>query len=103
MVNQALETLPPAFREVIVLKEIDDLSYKEIAEIADIPIGTVMSRLARGRKQPRQPRDDHEPLDSVDHHADACPRPTTVGRRRLHGRALCARRAGGGGGSALSG
>lgn len=50
MVNQALETLPPAFREVIVLKEIDDLSYKEIAEIADIPIGTVMSRLARGRK-----------------------------------------------------
>jgi RNA polymerase sigma factor (sigma-70 family) len=50
MVNQALETLPPAFREVIVLKEMDDLSYKEIAEIAGIPIGTVMSRLARGRK-----------------------------------------------------
>jgi RNA polymerase sigma-70 factor (ECF subfamily) len=50
VVNQALENLPPAFREVIVLKEIDDLSYKEIAEIAGIPIGTVMSRLARGRK-----------------------------------------------------
>jgi RNA polymerase sigma-70 factor (ECF subfamily) len=50
MVNQALENLPPAFREVIVLKEIDELSYKEIAEIANIPIGTVMSRLARGRK-----------------------------------------------------
>jgi RNA polymerase sigma-70 factor (ECF subfamily) len=50
VVNQALESLPQAFREVIVLKEIDDFSYKEIAEIADIPLGTVMSRLARGRK-----------------------------------------------------
>jgi RNA polymerase sigma-70 factor (ECF subfamily) len=50
LVNQALESLPQTFREVIVLKEISDLSYKEIAEIADIPLGTVMSRLARGRK-----------------------------------------------------
>lgn len=50
LVNQALESLPQTFREVIVLKEINELSYKEIAEITDIPIGTVMSRLARGRK-----------------------------------------------------
>ncbi len=50
VVNQALEQLPAAFREIVVLKEIDDLSYKEIAEIAGIPLGTVMSRLARGRK-----------------------------------------------------
>jgi RNA polymerase sigma-70 factor (ECF subfamily) len=50
LVNQALESLPQQFREVIVLKEINELSYKEIAEIADIPLGTVMSRLARGRK-----------------------------------------------------
>jgi len=50
LVSQALESLPQTFREVIVLKEINDLSYKEIAEITDIPIGTVMSRLARGRK-----------------------------------------------------
>ena len=49
-VNQALEKLPPAFREVIVLKEMNDLSYKEIADIAGIPLGTVMSRLARARK-----------------------------------------------------
>jgi RNA polymerase sigma-70 factor, ECF subfamily len=49
-VNQALSQLPPAFREVLVLKEMDDLSYKQIAEVADIPIGTVMSRLARARK-----------------------------------------------------
>ena len=50
VVNQALESLPVQFREVVVLKEMDDLSYKQIAQIAGIPIGTVMSRLARGRK-----------------------------------------------------
>ena len=50
MVDQALESLPNAFREVIVLKEINDLSYKEISEITGVPLGTVMSRLARGRK-----------------------------------------------------
>jgi RNA polymerase sigma-70 factor (ECF subfamily) len=50
LVNQALEELPVAFREVIVMREIEDLSYKEIASVAAIPIGTVMSRLARGRE-----------------------------------------------------
>jgi RNA polymerase sigma-70 factor (ECF subfamily) len=50
LVNAALEQLPEEFREVIVLRELEDLSYKEIAGIAGIPIGTVMSRLARGRK-----------------------------------------------------
>ncbi len=50
-VNEALASLAPAFREVVILKEMDDLSYKQIAEIAGIPIGTVMSRLARARKQ----------------------------------------------------
>lgn len=49
-VNAALEKLPPAFREVIILKEMNDLSYKEIADIAGVPLGTVMSRLARARK-----------------------------------------------------
>jgi len=49
-VNQALERLPYTYREIVVLKEMDDLSYKEIAEVAGIPIGTVMSRLSRGRK-----------------------------------------------------
>jgi RNA polymerase sigma-70 factor (ECF subfamily) len=49
-VNQALERLPPAFREVLVMKEMDDLSYKQIAQVADIPIGTVMSRLSRARR-----------------------------------------------------
>ncbi|HET7548092.1 MAG TPA: sigma-70 family RNA polymerase sigma factor [Usitatibacter sp.] len=50
LVNQALEELPVGFREVIVMREIEDLSYKEIAAVAGIPIGTVMSRLARGRE-----------------------------------------------------
>jgi RNA polymerase sigma-70 factor (ECF subfamily) len=50
LVNQALEELPVGYREVIVLREIEDMSYKEIASVAGIPIGTVMSRLARGRE-----------------------------------------------------
>jgi RNA polymerase sigma factor (sigma-70 family) len=50
-VQEALEQLPPHFREVIVLREINQLNYRDIAEITSIPIGTVMSRLARGRQQ----------------------------------------------------
>jgi len=47
----ALDALPAEYREVIVLRELEELSYKEIAEIAGIPIGTVMSRLARARRR----------------------------------------------------
>lgn len=47
----ALEALPLEFREVLVLRELEGLSYKEIAEIAEVPVGTVMSRLARARRQ----------------------------------------------------
>ena len=50
----ALEALPVRSREVLILREIEGLSYKEIAEVADIPIGTVMSSLARGRAQLRE-------------------------------------------------
>jgi RNA polymerase sigma-70 factor (ECF subfamily) len=49
LVNQALEELPVGYREVIVMREIEDMSYKDIAAVAGIPIGTVMSRLSRGR------------------------------------------------------
>lgn len=49
-VQEAVGTLPPEFREVIILRELEQCSYKEIADIADIPIGTVMSRLSRGRR-----------------------------------------------------
>jgi RNA polymerase sigma-70 factor, ECF subfamily len=52
--NSALAGLPIAFREVLVLRELEDLSYQEIARIADIPVGTVMSRLARARGLMRQ-------------------------------------------------
>ena len=50
----ALDHLPPDFREVIVLREIEGLSYKEISEVVDVPVGTVMSRLARARKRLQQ-------------------------------------------------
>jgi RNA polymerase sigma-70 factor, ECF subfamily len=49
-VNALVAKLPAEFREVIVLREIEDLSYREIADIVGIPIGTVMSRLSRARK-----------------------------------------------------
>ncbi len=50
-VIQALEKLPVEYRELIVLRELEELSYKEIALIAGVPIGTVMSRLARARQR----------------------------------------------------
>ncbi len=51
MVRRAVDDLPLEFREVIILRELQGLSYKEIAEIAAIPLGTVMSRLARARQR----------------------------------------------------
>jgi RNA polymerase sigma-70 factor (ECF subfamily) len=49
-VKAALEELPEAFRLPVLLADVEEFSYKEIAEMLDIPIGTVMSRLHRGRK-----------------------------------------------------
>jgi RNA polymerase sigma-70 factor (ECF subfamily) len=51
VVRAALQQLPVDFREVIVLREIEGLSYKEIAAVVRVPIGTVMSRLARARER----------------------------------------------------
>jgi len=51
LLRQAIAALPLAFREVMVLREVEGMAYKEIAAIAGIPIGTVMSRLARARQQ----------------------------------------------------
>ena len=51
IVRRALEELPVEYREVLVLRELEEMSYKEIAGITDLPLGTVMSRLARGRKR----------------------------------------------------
>ncbi len=51
VVKDALEALPEQFRMAVLLADVEGFSYKEIAEITDVPIGTVMSRLHRGRKQ----------------------------------------------------
>ena len=53
-VREALEALPVAWREVLILRELEGLSYKEIADVAGIKIGTVMSRLARARSALQQ-------------------------------------------------
>ena len=50
-VRSALGNLPEDFRTVLVLREMEELSYREISEITQVPIGTVMSRLARGRQK----------------------------------------------------
>ena len=51
VVKEALEALPEQFRMAVLLADVEGFSYKEIAEITEVPIGTVMSRLHRGRKQ----------------------------------------------------
>jgi RNA polymerase sigma-70 factor (ECF subfamily) len=64
LLRHALEELPAEFREVLVLRELEGLSYKEIAGVAGIPLGTVMSRLARARERLHQclaPRLSKEP------------------------------------------
>ncbi|WP_211443948.1 RNA polymerase sigma factor [Collimonas humicola] len=49
LIHRALGALPVEYREVLVLRELEDMSYRDIATVAGVPIGTVMSRLARGR------------------------------------------------------
>lgn len=52
-IRRLVAELPPPFREAVVLRDINNLSYREIAEVAGIPVGTVMSRLARARSMLR--------------------------------------------------
>jgi RNA polymerase sigma-70 factor (ECF subfamily) len=49
--RDCVETLPVEYREIIVLRELEELSYRQISETAGVPIGTVMSRLSRGRER----------------------------------------------------
>ena len=53
-IHHALEALPLAYREVILLCDVEEMRYQEIAETLSIPVGTVMSRLSRGRKAMRE-------------------------------------------------
>ncbi len=54
MVSRAIEGLPVAYREILVMRELENCSYREIADIAAVPVGTVMSRLARARELVRK-------------------------------------------------
>lgn len=54
MMQQAIATLPLAFREVLLLVDIEEMRYQEVADVLRIPVGTVMSRLSRARKQLRE-------------------------------------------------
>ena len=54
MLRDALGELPVNFREILVLRELEELSYKQISEMLEVPIGTVMSGLARGRERLRE-------------------------------------------------
>jgi RNA polymerase sigma-70 factor (ECF subfamily) len=58
--DDALDALPVAWRECLILREVEALSYKEMARIMDVPIGTVMSRLSRARHALQ--REDHQGL-----------------------------------------
>jgi RNA polymerase sigma factor (sigma-70 family) len=89
----AIEQLPVIFREVILLRDVEDVSYQEIAEILSIPIGTVMSRLARARKVVReslrrtsraaQPRDLSHPAETRKKRYRSAPRERTTKAARF--------------------
>jgi len=70
LVQDALQGLPPHLREVMVLRELEGLSYQEIATVSRVPVGTVMSRLSRARRRLQQAlgRGTERPMGSVEHH-----------------------------------
>ena len=74
-VKAALEALPESFRLPVLLADVEEFSYKEIAEMLEIPIGTVMSRLSRARSRLR------ELLDAPA--GDLAARPTAIGAPML--------------------
>ena len=77
-IDAALETLPDDYRVAVTLADIDGLSYKEIAEVMDCPIGTVMSRIYRGRKRLHNLLFEHaSELGYVDAERDPKVRPST--------------------------
>jgi RNA polymerase sigma-70 factor (ECF subfamily) len=51
VLRRCIETLPETFREVVIMRELEEMSYRQIADVASVPVGTVMSRLSRARKR----------------------------------------------------
>ena len=58
--RRAIEAIPEPFREAVVLRDMEELSYAEIAEVTGVPVGTVMSRLSRGREALRRLMDGEQ-------------------------------------------
>jgi RNA polymerase sigma-70 factor, ECF subfamily len=92
-IGRALDHLPEEFRLAVLLADVEELSYKEIAEVMDCPVGTVMSRLYRGRKLLQQRLYDHAVLmgiatpalhDGDEHEADPVDIATFRAKRRGH-------------------
>jgi RNA polymerase sigma factor (sigma-70 family) len=75
LLRQVLETLPLDFREVLILRELEEMSYKEIAQVTGMPAGTVMSRLSRARSALRQ---------SLDNLLNADTSPSSLGVARVN-------------------
>jgi RNA polymerase sigma-70 factor (ECF subfamily) len=65
LMRKHLLTLPASLREVMVLRHIEELSYKQIAELIEVPIGTVMSRLSRGRERLQKSLTRSKPRSAV--------------------------------------
>lgn len=68
--QEALDALPEAFRQAVWLRDVEELSYAEIADVLDVPIGTVMSRISRGRRalyERLQKRGDRKDAESATH------------------------------------
>jgi RNA polymerase sigma-70 factor (ECF subfamily) len=76
-INAAIAALPVAFREVLVLRELEELSYNDIARIAEVPLGTVMSRLARARGLMREAL-----MPSMRPQLRTVPKPSQVGGKQ---------------------
>src|SRR6266705_1185358 len=80
LLRQALEELPVKFREVLVLRELEGLSYSEIAEVSNIPLGTVMSSVSRARERLRQSLTSLLSEDGAGKMVSASTRPRPVDR-----------------------
>ena len=89
-IHRALDELPEEFRVAVVLSDVEELSYKEIAEVMDCPVGTVMSRLHRGRRLLQKRLYDHAVFLGIapvsDAPSDETPAPTDIAEFRARKR-----------------